>query len=128
MKTTLTAAVAIAILALGLIVFRNIMVKQKDACEVRLTTIGTSLANYAHKHRGRLPMFKDDLNEILSSDSDQYASALELDVKTTFYWDIGNALPYLWDRNPHAFVGGVHVLFTDGHVETLATAPTKDDF
>lgn len=128
MKSFLTAAIIVGILALGVVAFRGMLQKQRDACADRLADIGSVLETYAGKHRGRLPARAEDLREILGQDAETYTGAIEMEYQAKFSWNRGDALPYLWDRNPHPFPNGYHVLYTDGSVDVLETTPTKDDF
>jgi hypothetical protein len=128
MKTTLMMAILLGILALGVMGFRGMLQKQRDACDERLVDIGVSLDLYAGEHNGKLPARTDDLKEILGTDLDHYTGAVELRYKSKFRWSQGDPLPYLWDREAHPFIGGYHVLYTDGSVDLLTEPPRKDDF
>ena len=124
MRTTLLSAIVLAILALGVLLLRGGLEKSRATCGARLEEIALALDVYAREHQHRLPLVQDDLGEILGLDAGRYTGALALGVRRDFTWKRGEVLPYLWDKEPHPFIGGYHVLYTDGEV-WLEEAPPR---
>ncbi|OPZ87561.1 MAG: hypothetical protein BWY76_00400 [bacterium ADurb.Bin429] len=126
MKTTLLSAIALAILALGVLLFRGGLQKNRETCGARLEEVAVALEVYASEHNHRLPSVRDDLDEILGLDTSRYTGAVALGVKRDFKWKRGEAIPYLWDKEPHPFIGGYHILYTDGEVTLEETPPVVE--
>lgn len=124
-KSTLRGTLILVMMTVALFGLHWHQLEQRDACQHRLEHMVPALSAFAAKNQGRLPISSAEMLAAVGDDAKSYVLACgpTATPKDACYWKRGTPLPYLWDARPHRFVGGVHVLFTDGHIETSNGVP-----
>jgi hypothetical protein len=125
-RSTLFGVIALVGLGLAVFAFRGKMLRERDACGARLRALAPALGAYAAHHHGDLPRTPAELRAACGG-----TVPVSTDVRRPYQlapeprvWG-PPALPYLWDVQPHRFVNGVHVLYTDGSVRLQVAVPGR---
>jgi len=147
-KSSIWGLLALVVLLAILIGVRSHLLTQRVQCAHRLEQLVPMLDTYASAHRGQMPATLVELDRLLgqplptstipASSGQSAGSKLDHLVKRPSdtdslpfrmaahpcCWKTGTPAPYLWDARPHEYVGGVHVLYTDGSVRVEDNIPT----
>ena len=110
-KSTLWGALALVVLAIGILAVRSHLLAERAACGKQLAALVPRLAQYAMTHQGHLPPDAATLRQAVGTLSTPYTLASE-----PLKWKRPSIKPYLWDPQPHPYLNGIHVLATDGKV------------
>lgn len=121
-RSTMLGVVALLVMAVGLLAYRAHLVAQRDAGVKPLQAMVRQLDAYAAQHHGALPADIDTLVKTVGPRAHDYTGPALRDEPVPT-WKRGTPRPYLWDIEPHPFIGGVHVLYSDGTVKLDEQAP-----
>lgn len=122
-KSTLWGAVALVVLAAGILGFRANLLAERKACRARLQHLVAPLDAFAHNHHGAVPdsraLLERAAGPLPVSAVKNHPFVLNPDAATLRWRRGGTPQPYLWDPAPHPFLNGFDVLATDGQVYTV---------
>jgi len=112
-------------LAASLFVAHKQFSLQRDRCGQQLVQLIPKLDVYAQNHSGQLPASLDELRQAvgmlpvpINEDAQFLMSNRQLRWKSTDAPE-----PFLWESRAHTFVGGIHVLYSDGSVRLDQSVP-----
>jgi hypothetical protein len=121
-RSTIVGALMLLVLLGGVFGGRAFLLAQQQTCEARLQRMAPKLAAYARTHHGHLPTTFSLLLQTLGPDVHTVIGLPLTATPTPTRWGTP-AVPYLWDAQPHPFTTQVHVLYSDGTVQTLEEMP-----
>lgn len=125
-RSTIWGVLLLLAIGFGVMSMRSYLVKERTECQHRLESLVPSLTVFAKMHRGQLPTTSTEMRLLFGKHlpvSTIGGLPYQFTPTGPLRWNAGTPVPYLWDSSSHPFVGGVHVLYTDGVVRLLDAIP-----